>query len=183
MGQAAAKDHRAGRCLACQTARMARTYWIDLFTVETWKEFLDHGGDVSGFSEKRQATVQRMKPGDYLLCYLTRVSRWVGVLEVTGEPFFDEAPIWSSRVFPSRVSVRVVLALRPEHGVPVLDMRGELTVFQNLDNPNRWQGPFRGSPTRWKAADGEAVRGSPRGTDGRTRLRLVPQARLAPDNQ
>jgi hypothetical protein len=136
---------------------MARTYWIDLFTIETWKEFLDHGGDVSGFSEKRQATVDRMKPGDYLLCYLTRVSRWVGVLEVTGEPFFDEAPIWSSRVFPSRVNVRVVLALGPEHGVPVLDMRGELTVFQNLDNPNRWQGPFRGSPTRWKAADGEAV--------------------------
>jgi len=30
---------------------MARTYWIDLFTIETWKEFLDHGGDVSGFSE------------------------------------------------------------------------------------------------------------------------------------
>jgi hypothetical protein len=136
---------------------MARTYWIDLFTIETWKEFLDHGGDVSGFSEKRWATVQRMKPGDYLLCYLTRVSRWVGVLEVTGEPFFDEEPIWSSRVFPSRVSVRAILTLRPEHGVPVLDMRGELTVFQNLDNPNHWQGPFRGSPTRWKAADGEAV--------------------------
>ena len=71
---------------------MARTYWIDLFTIETWKEFLDHGGDVSGFSEKRRVTVERMKPGDYLLCYLTRVSRWVGVLEVTGEPFFDETP-------------------------------------------------------------------------------------------
>src|SRR5262249_34058329 len=27
---------------------------------------------------------------DYLLCYLTRLSRWVGVPEVTGEPFFDE---------------------------------------------------------------------------------------------
>ena len=92
------EDHGAGRCLACQTVSMARTFWIDLFTIETWKEFLDHGSDVSGFSEKRRATVQRMKPGDYLLCYLTRVSRWVGVVEVTGEPFFDEAPIWSSQV-------------------------------------------------------------------------------------
>ena len=75
---------------------MARTYWIDLFTIGTWKEFLDHGGDVSDF-EKRRATVQRMKPGDYLLCYLTGVSRWVGVLEVTGEPFFDEAPMLNGR--------------------------------------------------------------------------------------
>jgi hypothetical protein len=32
---------------------MSRTYWIDLFTIETWREFLDHGGDVTGFSDKR----------------------------------------------------------------------------------------------------------------------------------
>jgi len=136
---------------------MARSYWIDLFTVETWKEFQDHGSDVSGFSEKRWVTVQRIKPGDYLLCYLTRVSRWVGVLEVTGKPFFDEEPIWSSSVYPSRVPVRAVLQLSPEHGVPVLNMREELTIFRGLDNPNQWQGPFRGSPNRWKAADGEAI--------------------------
>jgi hypothetical protein len=136
---------------------MARTYWIDLFTIETWKEFLDHGSEVSGFSAKRWATVQRMKPGDYLLCYLTRVSRWIGVLEVTSEPYHDEKPIWTSQVFPSRVGVRTLIALAPEHGVPVLDMREKLTVFQNLDNPNHWSGPFRGSPTRWKVADGEAV--------------------------
>ena len=136
---------------------MARTYWLDLFTVETWKEFQDHGSDVSGFSEKRWPSVQKMKPGDYLLCYLTRVSRWVGLLEIVGEPFYDEEPIWSLQAYPSRVPVRVVLALPPEQGVPVLEMRDDLTVFQGLDNPNRWQGPFRGSPGRWKTADGEAI--------------------------
>lgn len=91
---------------------MPQTYWLDLFTVETWKEFLDHGGIVSGFSDKRWATVQKIKPGDHLLCYLTRVSRWVGLLEVVSKPFFDEEPIWSSQVYPSRVEVRVVLALQ-----------------------------------------------------------------------
>jgi hypothetical protein len=133
------------------------SYWLDLFTVETWKEFLDHGADVSGFSDKRWKLVQKIRPGDYLLCYLTRVSRWVGVLQVTGEPFFDETPIWASKVFPARVRVKVVIALPPEQGVPVLDMRGKLTIFQGLGNPNRWQGPFRGSPNKWKTADGDAV--------------------------
>ena len=136
---------------------MARTYWLDLFTVETWKEFRDHGSDVSGFSEKRWKTVQKMKPGNYLLCYLTRVSRWVGLLEVVGEPYYDEDRIWKAAVYPSRVPVRAVLQLDPEYGVPVLGMREKLTVFRNLDNPNRWQGPFRGSPNQWKAADGEAI--------------------------
>jgi len=59
---------------------MPQTYWLDLFTVETWKEFLDHGGDVTGFREKRWKTVQKIKHGDYLLCYLTGASCWVGSL-------------------------------------------------------------------------------------------------------
>jgi hypothetical protein len=125
--------------------------------VETWKEFQDHGSNVSGFSEKRWRTVQRMKPDDYLLCYLTRASRWVGLLEVVGKPYIDEEPIWSSAVYPSRVPVHPVLQLAPEYGVPVLDMRDKLTVFRGLDNPNHWQGPFRGSPNQWKATDGEAI--------------------------
>jgi len=136
---------------------MARAYWIDLFTAETWKEFLDHGGDVSGFSEKRRTTASKIRAGDYLMCYLTGASRWVGLLEAVSELYSDEEPIWSSGVFPCRVKVRMILALAPEHGVPVLDMREQLSVFEGLNNPNYWQGPFRASPTKWKAADGEAV--------------------------
>ncbi len=136
---------------------MARTYWLDLFTMETWREFRDNGATISGFSEARMTTVRRMKPGDYLLCYLTRASRWVGVLEVTGDAYYDETPIWSSQPFPSRIPVKAVIALDPEFGVPVLEMRDELSVFANLENPNRWSGPFRGAPARWKPADGEAI--------------------------
>jgi hypothetical protein len=136
---------------------MTRAYWLDLFTVETWQEFLAHGGDVSGFKPSRHANVERIKPGDYLLCYLTKVSKWSGILEVTREAFYDEERIWSSGVFPWRVRVRVVIAVPPEYGIPVLEMRDALTVFRNLPNPSKWQGPFLGSPTRWKAADGEAV--------------------------
>jgi EVE domain len=136
---------------------VAATYWLDLFTVDTWREFRGHGADVSGFSESRFSTVKKMKPGDLLLCYLTRASRWVGVLEVTGSAFYDEAPIWKSQVFPSRVPVRPVVALDPEYGVPVLDMRDELSVFKGLNNPNLWSGRFRGSPAKWSVADGEAI--------------------------
>jgi len=59
-----------------------RNYWLDLFTGTTWQEFLDAGSEVSGFRERRRKTVQQIKRGDYLLCYLTGVSRWIGVLEV-----------------------------------------------------------------------------------------------------
>lgn len=134
-----------------------RTYWLDLFTGRTWEEFLEAGGNVSGFRDHRWKSVQRMKPGDYLLCYLTGLSRWIGILEVTSEGFQDDTPIWQDEVFPCRVKVKVVATLKPETGVPVRAMGERLSVFRNMTNPNNWQGPFRGSPTRWKPEDGEEV--------------------------
>ena len=59
-----------------------RTYWLDLFSGATWQEFLDAGANVSGFRESRWKTVEQMQRGDYLLCYLTGVMRWIGVLEL-----------------------------------------------------------------------------------------------------
>ena len=136
---------------------MARNYWLDLFTVETWEEFRSNGSSISGFSESNLKTVQQMKQGDYLLCYLTRASRWVGVLEVVGGAFVDSSEIWTSQTYPSRVPVRPIIELEPDWGVPVLDMRDHLSVFQGLSNPNMWSGPFRRSPTKWKNTDGERV--------------------------
>jgi len=134
-----------------------RSYWLDLFTGTTWQEFLDAGAGVSGFREKRWKTVQKIKPGDYLLCYLTGVSRFIGVLEVISDPFKDDSPIWKDEIFPSRVRVKVVVALTPETAVPVFNLRDRLSVFQNLKSPHAWTGHFRGSPVKWKASDGEAV--------------------------
>jgi hypothetical protein len=134
-----------------------RTYWLDLFTGATWEQFLAAGGGVSGFRETRCKTVFRMKPGDYLLCYLTGVSRWIGVLELTGEPSTSDEPLWKDEDFPCRVPVRIVHALRPETAVPVLDLRDRLSVFSGLKNPNLWSGAFRGSPARWKPIDGETM--------------------------
>ena len=97
---------------------MAQSYWLDLFTGTTWEEFLAAGGEVSGFRERRWKTVQQMKPGDYLLCYLTGISRWIGVLEVVSEAFKDITPISKDEAFPARVRVRQVATLPPGDGRP-----------------------------------------------------------------
>src|SRR5689334_18838899 len=98
-----------------------RNYWLDLFTGITWQEFLDAGANISGFRESRWNTVQQIKPGDYLLCYMTGISRWIGILEVISDPFRDNAVIWKEDVFPSRVRVRVVVQLTPATAVPIYD--------------------------------------------------------------
>jgi hypothetical protein len=56
--------------------------------------------------------------GDILLCYLTGVSRFIGALEVIGEPFVDKSPIWRSDVFPARLPVKVLIQLKAETAIP-----------------------------------------------------------------
>ena len=67
--------------------------------------------------------MQRIKSGDYLLCYLTGVSRFIGILEVTSEPYWDETPIWKDELFPCRMKVKVVAALTPETAVPIFELK------------------------------------------------------------
>lgn len=136
---------------------MDPTYWLDLFTHQTWNEFLTAGANVSGFRENRWKSVQSMKVGDVLLCYLTGVSRWIGLLEVTGSGFKDTTPIWSANEFSARIPVRLTAQLEPLTGVPVIEMRDKLTIFRNLKSPHAWTGRFRGSPYRWDSEDGRAV--------------------------
>jgi len=134
-----------------------RNYWLDLFTGLTWNEFNAAGASVSGFRQSRWKTVQKIKEGDYLLCYLTGVSRFIGVLEVIGTAYQDNSQIWSDEDFPCRLQVKPVMKLTPETAIPVQELRGKLSVFQNLKNPNAWTGHFRGSPVKWTTSDGEAV--------------------------
>ena len=115
------------------------------------------GGHVSGFRNSRHKTVQQIKKDDYLLCYLTGVSRFVGVLEVVREVFEEDTPIWSDEAFPCRLGVNTVVELTAETAVPVLELKDRLSFFQDMKNPNAWTGRFRGSPSRFKDPDGEAV--------------------------
>lgn len=133
-------------------------YWLDLFTGTTWQEFIDGGAHISGFRESRWNTVQKIKPGDYLLCYLTGVSRFIGVLEVTSKPYKDTSPIWTHATFPCRMHVAPVVLLTPETAVPIQELREQLSIFQDLKSPHSWTGHLRGSPSRWKAPDGEVIK-------------------------
>jgi hypothetical protein len=132
-------------------------YWIDVFTVETWQEFLAAGAEVSGFPQRRWNSVQQIKPGDRLCAYISGISRWVAMLEATGTAFPDTTPIWSGGDYPSRIPVRVVETLTPETAVPALELRDTMKLFADLKNPNKWSIYFRSSPGRLDVADGQTV--------------------------
>lgn len=67
-------------------------YFIDLFSPETYEAFARSTRDVSGFRLRHKGIAERIKAGDIFVCYLTRLSRWFGLLEVIEGPFIDDKP-------------------------------------------------------------------------------------------
>lgn len=134
-----------------------QNYWLTLFNVKTWEEFLTAGGKVAGFRDRHYKVIQRIKPNDYLICYLTGASRFIGSLEVKSVPYIDDTPVWREEDFPYRIKVNPLIILTPTTAVPVLELKNNLSLFNNLKNPNSWSAYFRRSPTRMLRADGKAV--------------------------
>jgi hypothetical protein len=144
------------------------TYWLDLFTGTTWNEFQKSGASISGFSYRMRKTVQKIQPGDILLCYLTGVMRWVGALEVIGQTD-DKTPIWKDAEFPSRLKVKPLLMLPPTNGIPMSQLEGKVQFYLTKADSGKFKGFIRGSPAVFKARE-----------DGDLILRLLRDAEKSP---
>jgi hypothetical protein len=136
------------------TSEQSRGYWVQVFNVETWNEFVQAGGSTSGFRLSRWGHLQKVKPGDYLLCYLSRVSRWVGLIEAQSQAYLDNTTrIWRGEVYPCRLDVRLLKSLPVEKAVPIRELADRLSIFKRPV----WNFHLIGSPTRWKEDDANVV--------------------------
>jgi hypothetical protein len=133
------------------------TYWLDLFTGTTWEEFKAYGAGVSGFRKRMHNAVERIQSGDILLCYLTGVMRWVGALEVQGRSR-DKRSIWQFDEFPERLSVKPLVLLAPEHGVPMEELEAKVDFYRSRADRPGFNGFLRMSPNRFKRqSDGDLI--------------------------
>lgn len=132
-------------------------FFLNLFTGTTWEEFQKAGANVTGFRENSWKRAERIKKGDIFLCYMVGVKRWVGLLEVLGERYRDEVAIWDEEVFPVRFSVKPIIMLTPETGVPMEEFEGKVSFFEEGANSRQWSGLVRSSATKYKDRDGKAI--------------------------
>lgn len=82
-------------------------YYLDLLSPETYKAFSEPRRDISGFRPGQREAAQGVKIGDKLVCYVKRISRWLGFLEITSSPFEYSAPRFYSHDDPSTIRFTV----------------------------------------------------------------------------
>jgi predicted RNA-binding protein len=134
-------------------------YYLDLFSPETYEAFSKSNRGISGFRPRQQGAADRVKPGDKLVCYMTKLSRWIGVLEVLSESFHDNTPIFypTDDPFVIRFKVKPIAWLPKEKAIPVHEDKvwNHLSFTKNMDKDySYWTGKFRSSLNLLVESDG-----------------------------
>jgi hypothetical protein len=130
-------------------------FWLDLFTWETWNEFLKQRGKISGLPESRWSTVQKVACRDVFLCYLT------------GLPIC-QCPRSCGTIIPGQIADLALGCIPGKATRQCADPAhsrnrragfrlAKLSFFQASPNSLAWTGQFQGSPNRFKEADGRAI--------------------------
>ena len=109
-----------------------------------------------GFNVNKLKSTQRLSKGDRIIGYLSKVSAFVSILEVTGEAYLDEKPIWSDGVFPARIPVKILIDVPFSQSVPIKSLMGRLSFLTNNSTKN-WSIHVRTSPRKWSATDGHLI--------------------------
>lgn len=135
-------------------------YYLDLFSPETYEAFSKSSRDISGFRPRQENMASRVQVGDKLICYMVKLGRWVGVLEVMSESFKDHKPIFYSDndPFVIRFKVRPRAWLPKEKAIPIRDDRvwDRLSFTKGVDkNAPGWTGKLRNSLNALDDSDGQ----------------------------
>jgi hypothetical protein len=136
------------------------TYYLDIFSPETYEAFSHSSQDVSGFRLRHEKVAKRVQLEDKFICYMTKLSRWVGVLEVTSPYFIDRTPIFYPEEDPFilRFKVKPIVWLSKEKSLPIKYERvwNALSFTKGSSyTSQRWSARLQNTLTPLAAQDGQ----------------------------
>jgi predicted RNA-binding protein len=125
-------------------------YYINLFSPETYETFTKSNQDVSGFRSRQENAASRIEVGDKFICYMVKLSRWIGILEVMSTYYKDDTPIYydSNDPYVIRFKVKPIVWLPKGKSVPIHEKRvwNNLSFTKNVDpKSSSWTGIIRSS--------------------------------------
>ena len=137
-------------------------YYLNLFSPETYAAFSRSSKTLSGFRLRQSAAAERVRPGDVFVCYVTKVSRWCGLLDVAGGPFLDPSSIFAPQDDPFVVRFQVFprIWLPLDRALPIHDAAvwNGLSFTQHVEpGSTAWAAHVRASLARLDDNDGDLL--------------------------
>jgi hypothetical protein len=137
-------------------------YFLAVFSPETYEAFTKSSRDVAGFRANRYKAANRVHVGDRLICYVTKLSIWVGVLEVVNSWYTDATPLFQPEndAFVLRFEISTLAWLDKEKAIDVRssEVWDALSFTKGRDkNSPHWTGKMRANLGRLDNSDGQVL--------------------------
>lgn len=115
---------------------MSETYWLVVGTPENYAISAARGWTVAGLKSRHRKKAERMRPGDKIIHYLTRLKAFGSIVTITSTYREEASPIWLSEkpgeIYPFRVSTAPDIILGVDKVIPAAG------VVADLEYPQRW---------------------------------------------
>lgn len=140
-------------------------YYLDIFSPETFESFGKTDRKVTGFRERHRARADRVQIGDRLICYMTKLSRWVGVLEVKSRAYVDASSLLyqDNDPYVVRFDVEPLVWLPRDKTIPIHDpsIWDRLSFTRGVSRGSTvWTGKVRTSLNLIADEDGKVLEAS-----------------------
>ena len=138
------------------------THYLTLFSPETYRRFSESKRDTSAVRIRQHKAAERLQEGDFLIAYMTGLSRWAGLFEVTGRAYTDSTPLFADKDDPFivRMPIKTHVWLPVRHCIPIHDRSvwSKLSFTKNHEpNSSLWTGSVRTSLAPFDAPDGSLL--------------------------
>lgn len=102
---------------------------------------------VQGFKERYRKIVKRFQPGDKIVYYIYKISKFGAIAEITSGYYKDETKIWTEdeELWPTRAKSKPILVLEKDEFLDVRKFIDKLTFIKDRWSPEFWGFAFQGS--------------------------------------
>lgn len=129
--------------------------WLCLFTPETWSQARSINYSQAALPILRAKAAFRMRPGNRIFVYITKVKKIAAVLEVTdrADISIEESKFGSPGQFPVIIPTRAVRIIQDAYWLDMESLVGRLRLFRGLSDKKYWSVALRISPRELSSVD------------------------------
>lgn len=120
-------------------------HYLIITTPESYEADIMNNFSLAGFPNRNEKSIKNFKKGDKIIYYITKISKFATVSEVTSEYFYSTKPIWSEIIdeWPHRVSTKPLITITDESNmIYIKDIWDDLEF---ISNKHRWGSQVMGS--------------------------------------
>lgn len=111
----------------------------------------------AGFPDRNKQSLKLMRPGDKIVYYVTKQSKFMAVVEVCGEYYYSEEPLWDDPydLWPHRIPTKPLVFINScEDGIFIKDIWDNLEFIKKKV---KWGSQVQGSFRKLSKHDGGII--------------------------